>query len=111
MKLSYKLASLALALSLVFGFSLAAAPQAEAFTLFGVRFFEKNRPTPTPTATPTPTPSPTPVPEQKPDQNGQVLGETGKLPETGPEASAGLILLGVTGAFVARKMLQVGHNL
>lgn len=105
-----KIARFAASLVVIASLSLSTVTPAQAFTLFGVRFFEKSQPTPTPTATPSPTPRPTTTPRPT-DANGQVLGENDHLPATGPEESVGLILLAVSGAFVARKLWQVNHQL
>ena len=101
------IASVLIALTLSFG--VAAVPQTtHAFTLFGIRFFE---PDPTPTPTPKPTATPTPTPVQATEEEGQVLGEQGTLPSTGPEQNIAIILAVVAGAFIARKYWQVSHKL
>jgi hypothetical protein len=88
---------------LIAGLSLAAAPQpAQAFTLFGIRFFERSTPTPTPT--PKPTVTPTPILTATPTVQGVQTGDN--LPSTGPEESVGVLLLAIVGGFIAHKYWQ-----
>jgi hypothetical protein len=97
--------------AIVIGLGFAATPQpAHAFTLFGIKFFEKSTPTPTPTPKPTVTPTPTPTPILTATPTVAGVTTNGNLPSTGPEQSIGALLLAVVGGFVARKYWQVTHQ-
>src|SRR5690242_11600529 len=101
-----KLAKILTSFAFVAILAVAVPTQAEAFTLFGIRFFEK--PTPTPTIAPTiaPTIVATPTVSASP-----VVGAGGNLPSTGPETGIAAILVLISGAFIARKYWQVPHKI
>jgi len=101
-----KLAKILTSFTLVAMLAVAIPSQAEAFTLFGIKFFEK--PTPTPTIAPTvaPTIVATPTVSASP-----VIADNSNLPTTGPETGIAAILVMIAGAFIARKYWQVPHKI
>lgn len=91
-------------------FSLAFSPQpAQAFTLFGIHFFEKAKPTVTPT--PKPTPTPTPITTVSPTPVMANMTDQSNLPSTGPEQNVAGLLLAIIVGFIARKYWQVSHQI
>ena len=100
---------LAIALLIASAGAMAAPKPAHAFTLFGIHFFEKAKPTPTPT--PRPTATPTPTPTAAPSATPTPAGDHGNLPNTGPTEDVGVLLLIVVAGFIARKYWQVSHQI